>query len=190
MLARLIFLIVTITVALAGRANAGDEARTTLEGLGILLWLLYFLPSIIALCRRHRNLIPIIVLNVFLGWTILGWIIALIWCFTADTEPRRLMSAPMSYGPPPGWQGYQTPPSGISAKEYRGYAYFVDEDGQARLGYPPEGGTLIRPKQWPKPTLTLGVAQRRRIETQYLCLAGRSSCLGEGKVSAVNMQLK
>jgi hypothetical protein len=29
--------------------------------------------------RRHRNLLPIILVNIFLGWTFVGWIVALIW---------------------------------------------------------------------------------------------------------------
>lgn len=39
----------------------------------------YFLPSLIASTRLHPNLNPIILLNVFLGWTLIGWVGALIW---------------------------------------------------------------------------------------------------------------
>ena len=46
----------------------------------------YFLPGIIASLRRHRNSTAIWVLNLLLGWTLLGWIIALVW---ACTENRR-----------------------------------------------------------------------------------------------------
>ena len=49
--------------------------------LAILL-LSYFLPWIIALVRGHRNAAAIFVLNLFLGWSVLGWIIALVWAFT------------------------------------------------------------------------------------------------------------
>lgn len=38
-----------------------------------------FLPMIIALLRRHKNVTPIILTNLLLGWTIIGYIIALIW---------------------------------------------------------------------------------------------------------------
>jgi hypothetical protein len=44
---------------------------------------LYFLPSIIAFKRGHPNAGAILVLNIFLGWTGLGWIGALVWSFTA-----------------------------------------------------------------------------------------------------------
>lgn len=47
----------------------------------IALLALYFLPSYIANKKNHKNKIPIILLNVFLGWTFLGWVAALIWSF-------------------------------------------------------------------------------------------------------------
>ena len=49
-----------------------------------LLAALYFLPSVVATARRKRNAGAITLLNLFLGWTILGWIIALIWSATHD----------------------------------------------------------------------------------------------------------
>jgi hypothetical protein len=41
--------------------------------------LTYFLPSIIALIRKKKNVVAIFLLNLLLGWTILGWVVALIW---------------------------------------------------------------------------------------------------------------
>ena len=46
----------------------------------------YLLPSLIAKARRHKNILPIFVLNVLLGWTFLGWVVALVWSFTAQEE--------------------------------------------------------------------------------------------------------
>jgi len=48
----------------------------------IMAFLFYFLPTIIAFYRGHHNTFPIFLLNFFLGWSGLGWIIALIWSFT------------------------------------------------------------------------------------------------------------
>ncbi|MDQ7018000.1 MAG: superinfection immunity protein [Robiginitomaculum sp.] len=45
--------------------------------------LLYFLPWIIALIRGHHNAGAIFLLNVLLGWTFIGWIVAFIWSFTS-----------------------------------------------------------------------------------------------------------
>jgi hypothetical protein len=47
-------------------------------------FLMYFLPSIIALARSKRDTLGIFLLNFFLGWTCIGWIIALIWAVKTD----------------------------------------------------------------------------------------------------------
>ena len=44
---------------------------------------LYMLPGIVALVRGHHNAGAIVVMNLLLGWTVLGWIFALIWASTA-----------------------------------------------------------------------------------------------------------
>lgn len=46
----------------------------------------YFLPFLIAWRRNHRNETPIGLTNLLLGWTIIGWIIALIWATTDNVE--------------------------------------------------------------------------------------------------------
>jgi hypothetical protein len=48
-------------------------------------FLFYFLPSIIAAARSKRDLASIFVLNLLLGWTAIGWVIALIWALKVDT---------------------------------------------------------------------------------------------------------
>ena len=50
-------------------------------GVIVLLLLLvgYFLPFIIALARKHVDSTAIFVLNLFLGWTFFGWVVALVW---------------------------------------------------------------------------------------------------------------
>lgn len=52
-------------------------------GFGIPL-LMYFLPSIIALARSKRDLLAIFLLNLFLGWSVIGWIVALVWAAKND----------------------------------------------------------------------------------------------------------
>ena len=44
---------------------------------------LYFLPSAIAGSRRHPNSTSIFVLNLLLGWTFVGWVVAIVWAFSA-----------------------------------------------------------------------------------------------------------
>jgi hypothetical protein len=39
---------------------------------------LYFLPAIIAAARHTHNATGILLLNLFLGWTMIGWLVALL----------------------------------------------------------------------------------------------------------------
>ncbi len=47
-------------------------------------FLMYFLPSIIALARSKRDLLAIFLLNLLLGWSVIGWIVALVWAAKND----------------------------------------------------------------------------------------------------------
>jgi hypothetical protein len=48
-----------------------------------LLTLAYFIPTFVASARRHSNWSSIFVLNIFLGWTFIGWVVALVWSVSA-----------------------------------------------------------------------------------------------------------
>ena len=45
--------------------------------------LAYFIPTWIANSRKHHNGDAIFATNLLLGWTFLGWVVALIWSLTA-----------------------------------------------------------------------------------------------------------
>jgi hypothetical protein len=47
-------------------------------------FVMYFLPSIIALARGKRDILAIFLLNLFLGWSVIGWVVALIWAAKHD----------------------------------------------------------------------------------------------------------
>jgi hypothetical protein len=51
--------------------------------------LVYFLPTVIALARGHHNGFAIFLTNLLLGWTLIGWVIALIWSVTASERRIR-----------------------------------------------------------------------------------------------------
>ena len=58
--------------------------------LGVLLLLisvfLYFIPAIVAASKNKRNSGAIFGLNLLLGWTIVGWVVSLVWALTNDAE--------------------------------------------------------------------------------------------------------
>ncbi len=50
----------------------------------------YFLPYLIARSRKKRNVNGIGILNLLLGWTLLGWVGALIWAVLEDPPVQQL----------------------------------------------------------------------------------------------------
>lgn len=50
-------------------------------GFGTVLFVfwvvLYFLPTIVALMRKPNNKTAVVVINIFLGWTLIGWVVAM-----------------------------------------------------------------------------------------------------------------
>jgi hypothetical protein len=60
-------------------------------GLSMLLaaMAVYVFPSVVAYKRRHRYTEAIFVTNMLLGWTFIGWCVALIWAATAPPRPRE-----------------------------------------------------------------------------------------------------
>ncbi|MEP6668432.1 MAG: superinfection immunity protein [Chthoniobacter sp.] len=74
-------------------------AGTSLVIAAILGIFLYFLPSIIG--RHKTNAFAIFVLNFFLGWTFLGWVVALVWACTEDSAMDRLARERMNMPPSP-----------------------------------------------------------------------------------------
>jgi hypothetical protein len=66
--------------------------------LAPLVVTVYFLPSYVAWRRDHKNTPAILALNALLGWTLVGWTVALVWALLADQErdepaaPTRLVA--------------------------------------------------------------------------------------------------
>jgi len=66
----------------------------TMVGNAIFILCVYFLPAIIAALRRLYNQNAIFLTNLFFGWTVIGWVVALIWCATSPVgryKEGRLM---------------------------------------------------------------------------------------------------
>lgn len=67
--------IVVLLIALAG----WDGVK--LSVIGIASFAVYFLPTAVAVRREHPQKNAIGVLNFALGWTLIGWVGALVWAF-------------------------------------------------------------------------------------------------------------
>jgi hypothetical protein len=64
---------------------------------GLIGVAIYFAPSLIAAARRTHNATGIFLLNLFLGWTGIGWIIALLLAICSSPVYYH----PYWYYPPP-----------------------------------------------------------------------------------------
>jgi len=55
-------------------------------GIWILIIVVYFLPALLAKKRGTENLEAIFLVNLVFGWTVLGWIVALVWAIVEKTK--------------------------------------------------------------------------------------------------------
>ena len=47
----------------------------------------YFLPWLLARSRHHRQATAIFALTLLLGWTFIGWAVAMVWACTVERPP-------------------------------------------------------------------------------------------------------
>lgn len=59
------------------------------SGLALLPLLLgvYLLPVFIATGRHHLKIAKIAATDIFLGWTVIGWVVALVWSLSDGVKP-------------------------------------------------------------------------------------------------------
>ena len=55
-----------------------------MASLGVLGATLYFAPALLAWGRAKRNLPTIFACNLLLGWSMIGWAVALVWALTRE----------------------------------------------------------------------------------------------------------
>jgi hypothetical protein len=49
----------------------------------------YFIPASIAFYRGHQSVLGVFLLNFFLGWTFVGWIVALVWAMSGKPQKAQ-----------------------------------------------------------------------------------------------------
>lgn len=77
----------------------GRPISATVSIVFAVLTLGYMLPWMVAALRGKSNHWAVLVLNLLLGWTVIGWVIALVMACTAHRIAGVQMAAP------PQWQG-------------------------------------------------------------------------------------
>ena len=73
-----------------------EDQKYEIRGIGMtgamlvlifVFLLFYFLPTIVASSRKRHNTGAIFVLNLFLGWSLIGWVVSLVWAVSSDQPP-------------------------------------------------------------------------------------------------------
>ena len=57
----------------------------------LFLFAMYWLPTLIAMVRQAPSVLGIAVLNFFFGWTVIGWIVALLWALAVHPHARVIV---------------------------------------------------------------------------------------------------
>lgn len=52
----------------------------------LVILALYFIPSIIGFMRNHPSAIGILIVNLFLGWSIIFWFVCFVWAFCGSKQ--------------------------------------------------------------------------------------------------------
>lgn len=69
---------------------------------------LYLLPTIVAVTQHRNNVAAIAAINILLGWSFVGWIVALVMALTKDAQPVQVVQVQQHVGYPP--MGYASQP--------------------------------------------------------------------------------
>jgi hypothetical protein len=81
---------VIVAAAIVGLIVVLKILPALVEGLGIGLFLMilfipYWIPTIIAFVRKHPSRGGILALNFFFGWTFVGWVVSLAWALSDNS---------------------------------------------------------------------------------------------------------
>ncbi|QPB12273.1 hypothetical protein [Providencia phage PSTCR6] len=55
----------------------------------VIIAFIYLIPTFVGFSRGHLASGAIFVANIVFGWTLLGWLIVLIWAFNSNTKANR-----------------------------------------------------------------------------------------------------
>lgn len=88
---------------------AGGSGETIAAWIITVLTVGYMLPWAVAATRRKSNSGGIAVLNFLLGWTLIGWVVALVMAVSAEKNAPSVVvmnsvtAVAGTTAPPPGW---------------------------------------------------------------------------------------
>lgn len=108
----LVILLATITLFAVIGASGGSSG----VGVGVLiafLLIFYFLPAFIGYSRRHPSCHGILALNLLLGWTLLGWVVAIVWSLKSYKANVQVV-----FANPEQYRSTQHPSDSVNRNQY------------------------------------------------------------------------
>lgn len=73
---------------------SGDFGQAVLGFIvAFIIGAIYMSPTYVAIKRKHRQAAAIAALNICLGWTTIGWVVALVWAFYQDRSDFQAATA-------------------------------------------------------------------------------------------------
>jgi hypothetical protein len=126
MLGRIVFVLFAFgLLLLVGRGGLTDSTLAPLVIIVLLVLsiVIYFWPSIVAHSRQHPQKVSIFVLNLCLGWTVVGWVGALVWAYSKKAEVlAEVTSMPSTQAPVVAPDSQETKKCPFCAEEVRAEA--------------------------------------------------------------------
>lgn len=115
--------------------SMGQIPPDELNGFGKLVALLFFviapalylLPTFEAWKRRHKSLVSIALLNIFLGWTLLGWVAAMVWACKSQVQSVEVVHTAPTAAAAPAPASPAAPPTNSLPDELRKLAKLRDD---------------------------------------------------------------
>lgn len=63
----------------------------------VVVLVIYFIPAGLAQSRKHKSASAITLVNLLFGWTLAGWLWALIWANTGNVEAKATGPSPETH---------------------------------------------------------------------------------------------
>ena len=112
----------------------------------LLITFLYFTPTIVAIARKAPDTGSVVVLNLFFGWTFVGWVISL--AMAARTRSETSFHVNVQTGLAPGY----APAPALYGGRHGAVPVPPYGEPALRPPAPPAPPRLPMPQPWPSPT--------------------------------------
>ncbi len=111
----------------------------------------YMLPWAIAATRSHKDVTPIALVNLFLGWSLVGWIVSLVWSL-GTPYPTQVVLVHPGYAHP----GPVSAPTRPAPHAIAPYSQPSATQAFPTQPYPTQSADQWQPAPWDRPSGTHG----------------------------------